>query len=176
MSLRKDMLKNFLVIALRNLRRQKRYSFINITGLAVGRAASFFILLWVQDELRHDRFLKAGDRIHVVLRNVNIGDDVYTWRHTSKPLVKVLDNDTGSSSTRKAPLWRTHAPVVRQTSTRSRRPALRVRCGFDLEGGGDGMAPCCAGSNNIVVVQKPRPRPVELNFLSRSRSRARVQL
>ena len=87
------MLKNYLVVAFRNLFRQKGYSAINITGLAVGLAASFFILLWVQDELRHDRFLEEGERIHVVWRNVNIGDDVFTWNATSKPLAAVLETD-----------------------------------------------------------------------------------
>jgi putative ABC transport system permease protein len=48
------MLKNYLTIALRNLRRQKGYAFINIFGLAVGLAACCLILLYVRDELRFD--------------------------------------------------------------------------------------------------------------------------
>ncbi len=87
------MLKNYLTVALRNLRKQKGYSFINITGLAVGLAASFFIFLWVQDELQHDRFLEQGDQIHQVKRHVNIGGDIYTWTSTSKPLAEVLETE-----------------------------------------------------------------------------------
>ena len=61
------MFKNYLKIALRNLRRQKVYSFINIAGLAIGMACAILILLWVQDELSFDRFHQNGDRIYRVL-------------------------------------------------------------------------------------------------------------
>jgi putative ABC transport system permease protein len=50
------MLKNYLMTAWRNIRRQKGYSFINIAGLAVGMAACLLILLWVRDELSFDKF------------------------------------------------------------------------------------------------------------------------
>ncbi len=50
------MTKNYLKIALRNLLKYKGYSFINISGLAIGLACSIFILLWVHDELTFDRF------------------------------------------------------------------------------------------------------------------------
>ena len=44
------MLKNYLLVAFRNLRKNKTFSFINITGLALGMACSLLILLWVNDE------------------------------------------------------------------------------------------------------------------------------
>jgi len=47
---------NYLVIALRKIKRQRGYSFINIVGLALGMACSILILLWVQDERSFDRF------------------------------------------------------------------------------------------------------------------------
>jgi putative ABC transport system permease protein len=50
------MLRNYFKIALRNLWRHKSYSFINISGLAVGMACCLLILLFVQDELAYDRF------------------------------------------------------------------------------------------------------------------------
>jgi putative ABC transport system permease protein len=50
------MLKNYFKIALRNLRKSKTYSFINITGLSVSLAVSILLLLWVNDELGYDRF------------------------------------------------------------------------------------------------------------------------
>ena len=55
------MLKNYLKIALRNLRRQPGYAFINIVGLAVGLACFLLILLYVQDEQRFDRFHEKAD-------------------------------------------------------------------------------------------------------------------
>lgn len=87
------MYKNYLKIAFRTLRRQKGYAAINVAGLAAGLACSFFILLWVQSELRTDRFLDEGDRIHRVWRNVNAGGEVYTWAGTSRPLAGVLRSE-----------------------------------------------------------------------------------
>ena len=50
------MLKNYLKIALRTIKKHKGYSFINIAGLAVGITCCVLILLWVQDELSYDKF------------------------------------------------------------------------------------------------------------------------
>lgn len=61
------MLKNYLVIAVRNLSRQKGYAFINIAGLAVGMAVCLVILLYVQHELSYDRFHEKADRIYRLL-------------------------------------------------------------------------------------------------------------
>ncbi|MGH7452358.1 MAG: ABC transporter permease, partial [bacterium] len=58
------MLKNYLKITLRNLRKHKVYSFINILGLAIGITCCLLILLYVQDELNYDRFHQRSDRIH----------------------------------------------------------------------------------------------------------------
>ena len=64
------MLKNYFKIGARNLRRHKGYTFINITGLAVGMACCLLILLFVQDELSYDRFHEKADRIYRVTWNV----------------------------------------------------------------------------------------------------------
>jgi putative ABC transport system permease protein len=57
------MFKNYVKIAIRNLLRNKLYSFLNITGLAIGIACCVLILLYVQDELSFDRFHEKADRI-----------------------------------------------------------------------------------------------------------------
>jgi len=62
------MFKNYLKIALRNISKYKTYSFINILGLAVGMACTIIILLWIQNELRYDRFHENADNIYRVLR------------------------------------------------------------------------------------------------------------
>ena len=65
---------NYAKIALRKLRRQKIYSFINIAGLAVGLAACLLILLWVKDELSYDAYHEKADRIYrVALSGVREG-------------------------------------------------------------------------------------------------------
>ncbi|MGC1243286.1 MAG: ABC transporter permease [Chryseosolibacter sp.] len=58
------MLKNYLKVAIRNLLRQKGFSFINIFGLALGISCTALIGMWVNDELSYDRFHKGYDRIY----------------------------------------------------------------------------------------------------------------
>ncbi|NNF59007.1 MAG: FtsX-like permease family protein [Rhodothermaceae bacterium] len=58
------MLKNYLTIALRQLRRQPAFAGLNVAGLAVGLACCLLIALWVQDERSYDRFHTQSDRIY----------------------------------------------------------------------------------------------------------------
>ena len=57
------MLKNYIKIALRNLRKNPGYSFINIFGLALGMGITILILLYVQYELSYDKYHENSDRI-----------------------------------------------------------------------------------------------------------------
>jgi len=61
------MFKNYLKIALRNLKKQKYYSFINISGLALGMSCSLLILLFVFHEMSYDRFHTKADRIFRII-------------------------------------------------------------------------------------------------------------
>jgi ABC-type antimicrobial peptide transport system permease subunit len=65
------MIKNYFKIAFRNILRHKAYSFINISGLAIGMASSILILLWVQNELSYDRFHKNADQIYRITCNAS---------------------------------------------------------------------------------------------------------
>jgi putative ABC transport system permease protein len=58
------MIKNYLRVALRNLRNYKAYSLINIIGLAVGIACCIAIMLFVRDELSYDRFNEYAVQIY----------------------------------------------------------------------------------------------------------------
>jgi putative ABC transport system permease protein len=60
------MLKNYFTIALNNLIKNKLYSAINITGLAIGLAACIVIGLYVRDQTSYDRQWKDSDRIYRV--------------------------------------------------------------------------------------------------------------
>lgn len=66
------MIRNYLKTALRSIMRQKSFTLINITGLSVGIAVCFVILLYVQDELSYDRYNKNADRMVRVLFQANI--------------------------------------------------------------------------------------------------------
>ena len=60
------MIKSYLLIAWRNLKRSKTFSAINILGLSLGMACSLFIFLWIYDEYKMDHFNKGSDRLFSV--------------------------------------------------------------------------------------------------------------
>ncbi|MEJ1240561.1 FtsX-like permease family protein [Chryseolinea sp. T2] len=61
-----DMYKSYFVIGWRNLLRNKAFSSINISGLALGMACSLLITLWVLDEKGMDAFHENNDNLFVV--------------------------------------------------------------------------------------------------------------
>ena len=61
------MIRNYFRIAIRNLIRHKGYTFINISGLAIGIAACLLIFLVVRYELSYDSFQKNYDRVYRVV-------------------------------------------------------------------------------------------------------------
>jgi putative ABC transport system permease protein len=67
------MLFNYLKTAWRNLAKQKGYSLINLSGLAIGMACCILIFLFVQDELSYDRFHEKADQIHRLVIDAEIG-------------------------------------------------------------------------------------------------------
>jgi putative ABC transport system permease protein len=73
-----DMLTNYFKVAFRNLLRKKVYSAINILGLSIGLACSFFILLWVVDETSYDQFHANGDQLYQTWRHFITGGQTYT--------------------------------------------------------------------------------------------------
>jgi putative ABC transport system permease protein len=60
------MLKNYFIIAWRNLWRNKSFSLINLTGLALGLSCSLLIMLWVQHELSVDAYHTNSARLYTI--------------------------------------------------------------------------------------------------------------
>lgn len=72
------MLKNYIKIALRSLFKQKMYSFINISGLALGVACCALILLYTTNEWSFDKFHSKSDRIYRAWTLEDYGEgDIY---------------------------------------------------------------------------------------------------
>lgn len=89
------MLKNYFKIALRNIRKNPGYSFINIFGLALGMGVSILILLYVQYELSYDTYHDNSDRIVRVSRqwfNQN-GESSLHLGHVAPPFAPLLESD-----------------------------------------------------------------------------------
>jgi len=88
------MLKNIFKVALRNLYKDKFYSFLNIIGLAIGIAASFLIVLYVVDELSYEQTFKDKERIYRVATAANFGDGQLTHvAASSAPLAGGFKNE-----------------------------------------------------------------------------------
>ena len=62
-----DLLANYFKTSWRNLSRNKGFSLINISGLAIGLASAIVLLLWIRNELSFDQFHKNRDRVYQVL-------------------------------------------------------------------------------------------------------------
>ena len=71
-----------LTIAGRTLLRNRSYAMLNVAGLALGLSLAFLIGLWVQGELRTDRFHGHGDRLVRVLHSVPTDNGAQTWRNS----------------------------------------------------------------------------------------------
>lgn len=79
------MVKNFLLVAIRNLKRNGLYSIINIAGLAIGIVCSVLILLWVADETSFDSFHPKADRLYQVWVNANFDGKINSWNSVPLP-------------------------------------------------------------------------------------------
>ena len=88
------MLISYIKTALRNLRKYKGYSFINIIGLAVGIACCILILMWVRDELSFDGFHTKADRLfRVVEQQIYKGGELFPVAVTPAPLGPALKEE-----------------------------------------------------------------------------------
>ncbi len=87
------MFKNFIKIAYRNLFRSKGFTVINITGLAIGMAATMLIVLLIRHELSYDQFHANKNRIYEVWSRVNFNGKISCWNSVSDPLGPALKND-----------------------------------------------------------------------------------
>lgn len=73
------MIRNYFKIALRNIIKQKLFSFINILGLSIGIAASLFVVLYVVDELSYDQFHTDIESMYRIDLNGRLsGQDIIT--------------------------------------------------------------------------------------------------
>ena len=81
------MIQNFFRIAFRNISRNKVFTFINVTGLAIGLAASLLILLWVQDEFSFEKFNLNAENIYRVEEDQFYSGERYHVTVTPHPAV-----------------------------------------------------------------------------------------
>jgi putative ABC transport system permease protein len=88
------MFRNYLLTSLRSFLRQRSYSLINLSGLAMGLACSIFIFLWVMDEVSYNNFHEDSDRIFQVMENQTYsGGKIFTFAATPGKLAEALKQE-----------------------------------------------------------------------------------
>jgi len=88
-----SMFKNYLLVALRNLRRHRIFSYINVMGLSIGISASMVISLIVQHANSFDRFEKNQDHIFRVVSEYSFQGDTGHTRGVPAPLSEAIQNE-----------------------------------------------------------------------------------
>src|SRR5690349_24994998 len=84
------MFRNNFKIAWRNLVKSKGFSFINITGLAIGMAVALLIGLWVWDELSFNKSFDNYNRIGQLMQNRTFNGRTGTYKIQAPPMAKEL--------------------------------------------------------------------------------------
>jgi len=87
------MLRNYIRVALRNLRKNKLYSLINIAGLAVGLSVFWLMALYIGDELSYDRASVNADRIYRVAQSGSWSGGSFKLAITPPPFAPALQKD-----------------------------------------------------------------------------------
>ena len=87
------MIKNFLVIALRNLKKDFWYNLVNILGLTMGITFSLFLIFYIKDELGYDKHNEKADRIFRINSYIQEKDKNTDWTVTQLPLGPTLKKD-----------------------------------------------------------------------------------
>jgi len=106
------MIQNFFRIAVRNISRHKGFTFINVTGLAIGLAASLLILLWVQDEFSYERFNRNAESIYRVEEDQFYSGERYHVTVTPHP---------------SGPVWKEKIPEIKEQTRINRLPRILFR-------------------------------------------------
>jgi len=87
------MFKNYFLIAWRNLKNSKAFSFINISGLAIGLATCLLILLYVKDELSYDRYNEKADRIYRIDGDLKFAGNHFVIAVAPEPMGATMKRD-----------------------------------------------------------------------------------
>src|ERR1700743_2270711 len=82
----RTMLGNYIRTTWRSVSRNKKFSAINIAGLATGIASAVLLLLWIHNEASADRFHKNSDRIYQAFSRNVVDGRVEVWSNTPMPM------------------------------------------------------------------------------------------
>ena len=88
------MLQNYLKIALRNLTRNKMFSFLNILGLTVGTACCLYILMYVKNQFGFDKHHQNAENIYRINTRIERKNELtFNGCTVSPPIVPTMQKD-----------------------------------------------------------------------------------
>jgi len=87
------MLRNLLLIVIRNFKNDKWYNLLNVLGLTIGITFSLFLIFYITDELNYDRYHKKADRIYRIVSHIQERDKNTNLACTQLPLAATLKKD-----------------------------------------------------------------------------------
>lgn len=106
------MLRNVLVIALRNIVRHKLFSALNLLGLSIAFAACLVIWIFVSHENSYDSFHEKADRIYRINQTYIWGDDDALFGSTGPAVKQAIADEVPEFEQ----LTRVHTPGSRVVS------------------------------------------------------------
>lgn len=85
------MIRNYIIIAWRNLKKNKLISFINVFGLTISISVCLLIALFVYEEINYDKFEKDYEQVYRLEQHVVNGDgELKRWAATPAPLASMI--------------------------------------------------------------------------------------
>ena len=90
------MFRNYLQIAFRTLEKNKVYSFINISGFAIGITCTLLILLWVHDELTYNAWMPKYDKVFRLMIKADYDGKVNVWQAVPRPAADAIKEEHAS--------------------------------------------------------------------------------
>lgn len=84
------MIRNYLLIALRNLWRHKMMSLINLLGMAIGFGVFLTLLTWIRFDARFDKFHQDIEKMHILNIRLSMNGSEYTSQRTGGIFTRVL--------------------------------------------------------------------------------------
>ena len=87
------MIRNYIKIAWRNLKKQTFFTFLNIFELAIGMAGSLLIALYIYDEVSYNAMFPDAEHIYRINADVKFGGKVFSAAEVSDPMAATIKKD-----------------------------------------------------------------------------------
>jgi len=107
------MLKNYFKAAFRNFGKSQGFTFLNISGLAIGIACAGLIFLWVKDELTFNHYFSNKENIYKILNNQTYDGKTFTFNSTPGPLAEALKEEVPGIKNTARGSWKETKPFTK---------------------------------------------------------------